>query len=163
MRLPRMALDYVEQPCATAGVGGGSSTIGCTRWVSGGIGAGIFHRIIPVRIAADECIRKSTDPLTAVTEVIDTGACDVVVLKVPPLGGVARLLDIARTVAPRGVAVTVSSALDTGIGLGAVRRLPACLRWAQYPKQPGWPRVLCSLRPRPRPIVNGRIQSASCS
>lgn len=144
-------LDYVEQPCATAeelaevrrrvGVLAGSST--------------------PVRIAADECIRKSADPLTAVTDVIDAGACDVVVLKVPPLGGVERLLSIARAVAPRGVAVTMSSALDTGIGLGAgleaAARLPEVGSVSQAAGLATGSLFVEDLAPRP--IVDGRIQA----
>jgi O-succinylbenzoate synthase len=50
------------------------------------------------------------DPL----EVAASGAADLVVLKVQPLGGVTRALDIA---ARAGVPVVVSSALETSIGI----------------------------------------------
>lgn len=155
-------LDYVEQPCATAG-----ELAEVRRQL--GARAGSLAESNPelatvpstVRIAADECIRKSADPLTAVTEVIDAGACDVVVLKVPPLGGVARLLDIARTVAPRGVAVTVSSALDTGVGLGAgleaAARLPEVGAISQAAGLATGSLFVEDLAPRP--IVDGRIQA----
>lgn len=157
-------LDYVEQPCATAEElaevrrrvnarkGGGSES---------SLGSAAAGSSAPVRIAADECIRKSVDPLTAVTDVIDAGACDVVVLKVPPLGGVERLQDIARAVALRGVAVTVSSALDTGIGLGAgleaAARLPEVGSVSQAAGLATGSLFVEDLAPRP--IVDGRIQA----
>ncbi len=157
-------LDYVEQPCATAeelaevrrrvNTHKGNSSESSLRSAATGSSA-------PVRIAADECIRKSVDPLTAVTDVIDAGACDVVVLKVPPLGGVERLQDIARAVALRGVAVTVSSALDTGIGLGAgleaAARLPEVGSVSQAAGLATGSLFVEDLAPRP--IVDGRIQA----
>ena len=109
-------IDYLEQPCPSA-----DELAELRRQ--------LMRRGLFVRVAADEAIRKSADPRVAVREVVDAGACDVVVLKVPPLGGVDVLLDIAAEVGRRGVAVTVSSALDTAVGLGAglaaAARLPA--------------------------------------
>lgn len=155
-------LDYVEQPCATAGeLAEVRRQLGARAGSLAESEPEFSTGSSPVRIAADECIRKSADPLTAVTEVIDADACDVVVLKVPPLGGVARLLDIARTVAPRGVAVTVSSALDTGVGLGAgleaAARLPEVGAVSQAAGLATGSLFVEDLAPRP--IVNGRIQS----
>lgn len=66
----------------------------------------------PVRIAADEAVRKSADPL----RVAELGAADLMVVKVPPLGGVDQVLSIAEAV---GLPVVVSSALDTSVGLSA--------------------------------------------
>lgn len=100
------AIDYVEQPCRTV-----------AELVE--VRSALMRRGIFARVAADEVIRKSDDPLAAVREVVDAGACDVVVLKVPPLGGVDKLAEIAEAVAQKGVAVTISSALDTAVGLGA--------------------------------------------
>lgn len=99
-------IDYVEQPCTTV------TELAQVRM-------NVQRRGIFVRIAADEAIRKSDDPHAAVREVVDAGACDVAVLKVPPLQGVDTLMTIAEDVAERGVAITISSALDTAVGIGA--------------------------------------------
>jgi O-succinylbenzoate synthase len=87
-------LEYVEQPCAT---------IEELRELK--------RRIkIPLRIAADEVIRKATDPF----KVDLTDAADVVMLKVQPLGGIRRSLEIAQH---HGLPVVVSSALESAIGI----------------------------------------------
>ena len=70
-----------------------------------------LRRRVDVPIAADESIRKADDPLW----VVRAGAADVAVLKVAPLGGVAKLLDIAGEI---DVPVVVSSALDSAVGIG---------------------------------------------
>ncbi len=85
---------YVEQPCAT---------IEELRELKAKIK-------IPLRIAADEIIRKAADPFA-----VDlTGAADVLMLKVQPLGGIKRSLEIA---AHHGLPVVVSSALESAIGI----------------------------------------------
>lgn len=63
-----------------------------------------------VRLAADELIRLSPDPIKAVEQ----GACDVVVVKVQPMGGVARVLNLAGRIQ---LPVVVSSALETSVGM----------------------------------------------
>ncbi len=87
------SLEYLEQPCATV------SELAELR------------RLVDVPIAADESIRKAEDPLY----VVRSGAADIAVLKVAPLGGIAKLLDIARQI---DVPVVVSSALDSAVGIG---------------------------------------------
>ncbi len=85
---------YVEQPCAT---------VEELRELKSKIR-------IPLRIAADEAIRKAPDPFA-----VDlTGAADVIMLKVQPLGGIQRCLDIANH---HGLPVVVSSALESAIGI----------------------------------------------
>ena len=85
---------YVEQPCAT---------VEELRELKAKIK-------IPLRIAADEIIRKAADPFA-----VDlTGAADVLMLKVQPLGGIKRSLEIA---AHHGLPVVVSSALESAIGI----------------------------------------------
>jgi O-succinylbenzoate synthase len=85
---------YVEQPCAT---------VEELRELKSKIK-------IPLRIAADEVIRKALDPFA-----VDlTDAADVVMLKVQPLGGIQRCLDIANH---HGLPVVVSSALESAIGI----------------------------------------------
>jgi O-succinylbenzoate synthase len=69
------------------------------------------RRRVDVPIAADESIRKADDPLRVVRE----GAADIAVLKVAPLGGVRKLLEIAAQI---DIPIVVSSALDSAVGIG---------------------------------------------
>ena len=86
--------EYVEQPCAT---------VEELRELKSKIK-------IPLRIAADEAIRKAPDPFA-----VDlTDAADIVMLKVQPLGGIQRCLDIASH---HRLPVVVSSALESAIGI----------------------------------------------
>ncbi len=101
-RLNRHELEYVEQPCRTMDE---------LREV---------RRRVDVPIAADESIRTADDPITAAR----TGAADVLVLKVQPLGGVRRALEVAEAAA---VPVVVSSALETSVGLAAGLAFAAAL------------------------------------
>jgi O-succinylbenzoate synthase len=85
---------YVEQPCATV-----EELRELKRKIK-----------IPLRIAADDAIRKAPDPFA-----VDlTDAADIVMLKVQPLGGIQRCLDIANH---HGLPVVVSSALESAIGI----------------------------------------------
>lgn len=85
-------LEYLEQPCGTVEE------------------LAELRGLVDVPIAADESIRKATDPL----RVVRAGAADVAVLKVAPLGGVSRMLDIAAQI---DMPIVVSSALDSAVGL----------------------------------------------
>ena len=102
--LAQFGLEYVEQPCASA------EELAELRRRLDGLAA----------IAADESIRRASDPL----RVRDLGAADVVVLKVQPLGGAAACLDLAERL---GLPVVVSSAVETSVGLEAGLRLAAAL------------------------------------
>jgi len=95
-------LEYVEQPVATI-----------AEMVE-------LRRRVGVRIAADEVVRLGPDPLAAVA----AGAADVLVLKVQPLGGMVRTLDVARRA---GIPVVVSSALETSVGIAAGLAVAAAL------------------------------------
>lgn len=79
----------------------------------------------PVLVAADESVRKEDDPL----KVTRAGAADLIVVKVAPLGGVRRALDI---VAQAGLPAVVSSALDTSVGIRAGLALAAALPELPY-------------------------------
>ena len=79
----------------------------------------------PVLVAADESVRKEDDPL----KVARAGAADLIVVKVAPLGGVRRALDI---VAQAGLPAVVSSALDTSVGIRAGLALAAALPELPY-------------------------------
>lgn len=74
----------------------------------------------PVLIAADESVRKEDDPL----RVAKAGAADLIVVKVAPLGGVRRALDIVEQA---GLPAVVSSALDTSVGIRGGLALAAAL------------------------------------
>lgn len=99
-------LEYVEQPCATV------EELAEVR------GHG-------VPVAADESVRRAQDPL----RVARLGAADVVVLKVPPLGGVRAALAVAQGC---GLPVVVSSALDTSVGIAAGLALAGALPELPY-------------------------------
>lgn len=106
-RLDRYDLEYVEQPCATLDE------------------LSEVRRRSTVPVAADESIRTAEDPVAAVR----AGAVDVIVIKVQPLGGVQRALDVA---AAAGVPAVVSSALETSVGLAAGLALAAALPELPY-------------------------------
>ena len=72
------------------------------------------------RIAADESIRRASDPYL----VRDLEAADIAVLKVQPLGGVRACLRIAEEI---GLPVVVSSALETSVGIAAGLALAGAL------------------------------------
>ncbi len=96
---------YVEQPCAT---------VEELRELKSKIK-------IPLRIAADEAIRKALDPFA-----VDlTDAADMVMLKVQPLGGIQRCLDIANH---HDLPVVVSSALESAIGIEYGLELAASIK-----------------------------------
>lgn len=80
----------------------------------------VQRRGLPILIAADESVRKAEDPLLVARE----DAADLLVVKVAPLGGVRRALDI---VAQAGLPAVVSSALDTSVGISAGVALAAAL------------------------------------
>lgn len=95
-------LEYVEQPCAEVG------------------DLARVRRGVAVPIAADESIRRAEDPYL----VRDLAAADIAVLKVQPLGGVRRCLEIAAEI---GLPVVVSSAVESSIGIAAGVALAAAL------------------------------------
>ena len=106
-----MPLDYMEQPC--------KSVEELAEVRSQLMRAGLF-----VRVAADESIRKASDPY----RVAQLQAADVAVVKPAPLGGVRRVLEVATHLRERHMDITVASALDTSVGismgLAAVAALP---------------------------------------
>jgi len=106
-RLAAYGLEYAEQPCAKV------EELASLR-------VALARNGIDVLVAADESIRKSSDPMRVVRE----QAADVIVIKVAPLGGVQAALDIAQEC---GLPTVVSSALDTSVGIGAGLALAAAL------------------------------------
>ena len=106
-RLSAYGLEYAEQPCATV------EELAALR-------VSLARNGIDVLIAADESIRKASDPMRVVRE----GAADVIVVKVAPLGGVRAALALAQEC---GLPTVVSSALDTSVGIRAGLALAAAL------------------------------------
>ncbi|GAA3155748.1 o-succinylbenzoate synthase [Blastococcus jejuensis] len=100
--LGRVGLEYAEQPCPTLA------------------DLARLRRRTDVRIAVDEGVRRSADPL----RVDLREAADVVVLKVQPLGGVRAALRVAEA---HGLPCVVSSALESSVGIAAGVALAAAL------------------------------------
>lgn len=98
-------LEYVEQPCASV------EELAEIR-------ARVADFDVP--IAADESVRKASDPLA----VARAGAADIIIVKAQPLGGIHAALRIAGEV---GLPVVVSSALDTSVGISMGAHLAAAL------------------------------------
>ncbi len=80
---------------------------------------------LPVRIAADESIRKAEDPL----RVARADAADLIIIKAAPLGGVRRALAIVEQAQLPAV---VSSALETSVGIATGVSLAASLPSLDY-------------------------------
>ncbi|MET0863058.1 MAG: o-succinylbenzoate synthase [Nakamurella sp.] len=95
-------LEYVEQPCPSL------------------TELAVVRGLVRPPIAADESIRRATDP----AKVALAGAADIAVIKVAPLGGVRAALRIALAA---GLPVVVSSAVDSSVGLAAGLALAAAL------------------------------------
>ncbi len=110
--LSEFDLQYAEQP--VPGITGLAEVRSQLR--NAGIG---------LKIAADEAVRKHTDPL----EVSRLGAADLMIIKAQPLGGIQAVLDIA---AQAELDVVVSSALDTSVGLAQAAALASALPELPY-------------------------------
>lgn len=102
-------IQYVEQPCATI-----QELRELKRVLD-----------VPILIAGDEVLRKAKDPFAIDLD----GAVDIVMLKVAPLGGIARSLRLANH---HGLPVVVSSALESAIGILHGLRLAGVLPKLNY-------------------------------
>jgi O-succinylbenzoate synthase len=91
-RLDEFDLQYAEQPVTTVAE------------------MKELRQRVRVPLAADELVRLSPRPL----EVIEEGAADILILKVQPMGGVSRVLELASR---SSIPVVISSALETSIGM----------------------------------------------
>jgi O-succinylbenzoate synthase len=76
--------------------------------------------IVDVKIAGDEVLRKAEDPFAINLD----GAIDVLMLKVSPLGGIKRSLELAGH---HKLPVVVSSALESVVGISYGLKLAAQL------------------------------------
>jgi O-succinylbenzoate synthase len=95
-------LEYAEQPCAT---------VEELRELKEKL-------VVEIRIAGDEVLRKAADPFA-----VDlSGAIDVLMLKVQPLGGISRAHKLAEH---HKLPVVVSSALESAVGINYGLQLAA--------------------------------------
>lgn len=106
-KMSRYGIQYAEQPCASVEELA-ELRERIARWDE------------PMPIAADESIRRASDP----DRVAELGAADVIVLKNQPLGGWHRCMEIAQRL---GLPAVISSALETSIGLWAGLQTAAAL------------------------------------
>lgn len=130
-------LEYVEQPC---------SSLEDLRELKKRVG-------IPVLIAGDEVVRKAQDPMSV--DLHD--AIDILLLKVAPLGGIKRSMEIAEH---HGKPVVVSSALDSAVGISYGLRLAATLPSLSYACGLGTGALL-SADVATLPIVDGAMSVTS--
>jgi o-succinylbenzoate synthase len=107
-----LAVEYLEQPVATL-----------EEMVA--LKAELARRELPVPIAADELVRRASDPLA----IARAGGADLLVLKAAPLGGVAQALKIA---AEAKLPTVVSSAIESSVGLAMGLHLAATLPEARF-------------------------------
>jgi len=105
LALESIDLEYFEQPVKTI------DELAAVRSKLARIG---------VKVAADESVRKASDPIA----VAQANAADVLVIKAQPLGGIRSALDITREAK---LPVTVSSALETSVGISMGLHLAAAL------------------------------------
>lgn len=145
-------LDYLEQPCATV-----EELAQVRREL---MRSGIF-----ARVAADESIRRADDPY----RVAELQAADVAVVKVAPLGGVHRVLSLARDLRARHMDITVASALDTAVGMNAGLAAVAALPLLNDDDEMDVPPAAAGLATQqlfvedvapPRPIIDGHLSVA---
>jgi O-succinylbenzoate synthase len=127
-------LEYVEQPCAT---------VEELRELKENLK-------IDIKIAGDEVLRKARDPFA-----VDlSAAVDILMLKVQPLGGIARAHKLAEH---HKLPVVVSSALESAIGINYGLSLAASLPEMNFDCGLGTGSLL-SANVADLPIVNGEIQ-----
>ena len=127
-------LEYAEQPCATVQE---------------------LHELkeklaIDIKIAGDEVLRKAADPFS-----IDlNGVIDILMLKVQPLGGIARAHALA---AHHNLPVVVSSALESAVGINYGLQLAASFPEMKFECGLGTGSLL-SADVASLPIVDGAIE-----
>lgn len=102
-------LDYFEQPCRT------TTELAELRYRLG-------DDDVFVRIAVDEGLRRARDLYADDLAASLRSAGDVLIVKVAPVGGVARALGLIEEI---GLPVVVSSEMNTSVGLSAGLALAA--------------------------------------
>jgi O-succinylbenzoate synthase len=105
---------------------------------------------VDIRIAGDEVLRKARDPFAVNLE----GAIDILMLKVQPLGGIARAHALA---AHHKIPVVVSSALESAVGINFGLQLAASFPEMNFDCGLGTGSLLAS-NVADLPIVDGQIE-----
>jgi O-succinylbenzoate synthase len=127
-------LEYVEQPCAS---------VDELRELKEKLK-------IDIKIAGDEVLRKARDPFA-----VDlAGAVDVLMLKVQPLGGIARAHKLAEH---HKLPVVVSSALESAVGINYGLSFAASLPEMNFDCGLGTGSLL-SANVADLPIIDGQIE-----
>jgi O-succinylbenzoate synthase len=127
-------LEYVEQPC---------TTIEELRALKAKL-------TLDIPIAGDEVLRKAADPFA-----VDlVGAVDIVMLKVQPLGGIARAHKLAKH---HNLPVVISSALESAVGINYGLILAASIPEMNFDCGLGTGSLL-NANVADLPITNGEIQ-----
>ena len=127
-------LDYVEQPCAT---------VEELRELKAKLK-------LDIQISGDEVLSKAADPFA-----VDlVGAVDIVMLKVQPLGGIARAHKLAKH---HNLPVVISSALESAVGINYGLILAASIPEMNFDCGLGTGSLL-NADVADLPITNGEIQ-----
>jgi len=125
-------IEYVEQPCASVEE------------------LRELKKRTSIKIIGDEVIRKAKDPFA-----VDlSDAVDIVMLKVAPLGGITRALEIARY---HKLPVVVSSALESAVGISYGLKLASALPFLDFACGLGTGSLL-AVDVEQLPINNGMIR-----
>lgn len=127
-------LEYVEQPCGT---------VNELRELKEKLK-------VDIKIAGDEVLRKASDPFAVDLK----GAIDILMLKVQPLGGIARAHKLAEH---HKLPVVISSALESAVGINYGLQLAASFPEMDFECGLGTGSLL-SANVADLPIVNGEIQ-----
>ena len=125
-------IEYIEQPCATLEE------------------LRELKKRIDVKIVGDEVLRKAKNPFAVELE----GAVDYLMLKVQPLGGIARAHQLAEH---HKLPVVVSSALESAVGINYGLILAASFESMKFDCGLGTGSLLAK-NVADLPIVDGKIQ-----
>jgi O-succinylbenzoate synthase len=130
-------LEYVEQPVAS---------LDELKQLKEGVS-------VDVKIAGDEVLRKAKDPFAISLD----GAIDILMLKVSPLGGIKRAMDLAIH---HKLPVVVSSALESAVGISHGLALAARVPNLDYACGLGTS-ALFNQDVSDIPIISGAIKAAN--
>ena len=130
-------LEYVEQPVAS---------LDELKQLKEGMS-------VDVKIAGDEVLRKAKDPFAISLD----GAIDILMLKVSPLGGIKRAMDLASH---HKLPVVISSALESAVGISYGLALAARVPNLDYACGLGTS-ALFNQDVSDIPIVNGAIKATN--
>ena len=108
---------------------------------------------VDVKIAGDEVLRKAKDPFA----ISLNGAIDILILKVSPLGGIKRAMDLASH---HKLPVVISSALESAVGISYGLALAARVPNLDYACGLGTS-ALFNQDVSDIPIVNGAIKATN--